>query len=187
MSARFPVLLDTCILVPAVLRDVLLTAAEAGLYRPLWSPDILDALERTLTGDLGLEPAQASHARQEMEAFFPEALVTGYAHLSASMMNHDGDRHVLAAAVQGGTDIIVTENLRHFPVAACEPHEIEAISTDEFLCDLLDLDAEGMCGALRTLERLRRDLSVAAILTSVSLVAPQFARDAAFRLGLPVR
>ena len=40
----FPVLLDACVLLPYQLCDLLLRVAESGLYRPLWSEDILDEL-----------------------------------------------------------------------------------------------------------------------------------------------
>jgi hypothetical protein len=41
-SSRFPVVLDSCVLYPMYLRDTLLRAAEAGLYRVHWSQEILD-------------------------------------------------------------------------------------------------------------------------------------------------
>src|SRR5689334_20717896 len=50
------------------------------------------------------------------------------------------DRHVLAAAIKGGADAIVTYNLRHFPSAALQPFNIEVQHPDEFLVRLLDLD-----------------------------------------------
>jgi hypothetical protein len=40
--AVFPVVLDSCVLYPMYLRDLLLRAAEAELYRAHWSQEILD-------------------------------------------------------------------------------------------------------------------------------------------------
>jgi hypothetical protein len=40
---------------------------------------------------------------------------------------------VLAAAIAGRADVIVTRNLKHFPASALEPHEIEAQHPDTFL------------------------------------------------------
>jgi hypothetical protein len=47
----FTVVLDTCVIYPAHLRDTLLRQAERGLYRALWSADILDELHRNLVED----------------------------------------------------------------------------------------------------------------------------------------
>jgi PIN domain len=52
--AMFPAFLDTCTLYGAYLCDSLLRLAEAGTYRPLWSADILDELERVLADVAGL-------------------------------------------------------------------------------------------------------------------------------------
>lgn len=51
----------------------------------------------------------------------------------AILANHRGDRHVLAAAVRGRADVIVTENLRHFAAYAPDPYSVEAQAPDEFL------------------------------------------------------
>jgi hypothetical protein len=183
MSARFRVFLDACVLFPQTLRDVLLTAAESGLYHPLWSADVLEEVERNLIENRRLTPEQTAHLRSEMTSAFPNSTVSGYAPLIASMTNHDGDKHVLAAAVKGNAEIIVTENLRHFPVEACDPYEIRPCSVDDFLCDLLS-DHERLCEALRTIERDRRNLPIAEIVRIVGIVAPQFQRGISFHLGI---
>ncbi|MDG1266680.1 MAG: hypothetical protein P8O03_10190, partial [Ilumatobacter sp.] len=58
--------------------------------------------------------------------------------LVEEMTNDVNDRHVLATAVTVGADVIVTENLRHFPPSACAPHGIVAMSLDDLIGELLD-------------------------------------------------
>lgn len=184
MSARFRVFLDTCVIFPQTLRDVLLTAAEHDLYFPLWSPDVLDDMERNLIAKRGLTAQQTAHLREKMISAFPDSTVSGYQSLVASMTNHQGDRHVLAVAVRGNAEVIVTENLRHFPTAACEPYEIRPCSVDDFLSDLLSVDHERICDVLRSIERDRRNLPLAAIVRIIGIVAPQFQRGVSFHLGI---
>lgn len=59
----FPVLLDACALIPMPDADLLLSIAAAKQYRPLWSAEILDEVERNLP-KLGLSPVQVRR-RQE--------------------------------------------------------------------------------------------------------------------------
>ena len=62
------------------------------------------------------------------------------------MQNQAKDRHVVAAAVKAGAQVIVTANLKDFtPV----PDGLEAQGPDEFLCNLFDLDPEGFVELLR--------------------------------------
>ena len=60
--------------------------------------------------------------------------------LEPAMTNDPSDRHVLAAAVAAGSELIVTFNLDDFPAEACEPLGVEAIHPDDFLLDLHDLN-----------------------------------------------
>lgn len=46
--------LDASVLFPAALRDRLLRAARRGLFRPLWTEEILEEVRRNLVRDLGL-------------------------------------------------------------------------------------------------------------------------------------
>ena len=112
MTSILVAVTDTCSIFPQTLRDVLLRAAEVGLYRLRWSEEILDELGRNLREERGLTQEQTQHLLTEMRRAFPEATVSGYERLVGRMTNHPGDRHVLAAAVQVAAQVIVTDNLR---------------------------------------------------------------------------
>ncbi|HEV2952482.1 MAG TPA: PIN domain-containing protein [Candidatus Dormibacteraeota bacterium] len=137
----FGVVLDTCVLYPYSLCDVLLRLAERELYDPYWSERILEELERTLVKDRHT-PEQAARRIAAMRRTFPSAVVPADAvqRLERAMTNDEGDRHVLAAAVASPAEAVITFNLRDFPVESCEPHEIEAVHPDAFLIGLYDLD-----------------------------------------------
>lgn len=136
----FSALLDANVLVPNLLRDTLLRIAERGLYRPLWSADILDETRRNV---LRLRPdvdqGRLQRTFDTMNQAFEDAMVTGYQPLIDSMTNHPKDRHVLAAAVVGRADTIVTFNLKDFPAASATPYEIEVQHPDIFLTHQHDL------------------------------------------------
>ena len=95
----------------------------------------------------GVMPAdKADRLRRKMEEHFPEAEVTGYELLVPAMPNDEKDRHVVAAAVKAGAQVIATDNKRHFTPL---PDGIEAQSADEFLCNLFDLHPNGFVEMLR--------------------------------------
>ena len=109
----YAAVLDTCVLYPATLRDALLSLAEAGLYRPLWTEDILQELHEALVrrpgpGSVQERREQVDRLLMTMRAAFEDAMVTGHDPLVATMTNDPKDRHVLAAGVRGGAAAIVT-------------------------------------------------------------------------------
>ncbi len=69
-----------------------------------------------------------------MKEAFPEAMVAGYENLIPQMTNDKKDRHVLAAAIVGGADVIVTSNVKDFPPSSCTPYGIDVQPPDRFLC-----------------------------------------------------
>jgi len=143
-----PVFLDTCVLLKPYLCDSMLTIAEAGIYRPLWSPTVLDELRRNLIRR-GLDDKQIGHQFDQMAQAFPDAQITGYGALVAQMTNHPKDRHILAAAVRGGAEVLVTENLRDFPGDSVHAFDLEVVTQDTFLLDQLDLAPADVLAALR--------------------------------------
>jgi predicted nucleic acid-binding protein len=146
VPAPFIVAVDANALFPFTLRDTLLRAAAADFYQLRWSNEILDEMERNLVSTGTMPADKAARLRATMERFFPEAMVTGYEPLIAAMQNDMKDRHVVAAAVKAGAQVIITENLKDFDPL---PEGVEAQSPDEFLCNLFDLDAEGFTEMLR--------------------------------------
>lgn len=110
------VLLDACVLVPMHLRNLLLSLAQEEFFDPIWSDNILQETQRALRDDIpGMTAEKAAEQVQRMRIAFPHAEVTGHEGLIRAMTNHRKDRHVLAAAVKGGADLLVTANVRDFP------------------------------------------------------------------------
>lgn len=152
----FRALLDTCVLFKPTLCDTLLSIAEEGVYQPLWSTEILNELRRNLALH-GVSDRAIAHRFDQMKVHFPDSTVENFEQLMLAMTNDSKDRHVLAAAVRGGADLLVTENLADFPAAATKPYDIEVVSQDCFLLDQLDLAPQQVRRALqRQVSRYKR-------------------------------
>lgn len=173
--------LDACALIPIRLATTLLWLAEAGLFQPLWSEAILDEVRRNLPR-VGVTPDDADRRTRMMsEAFGAEAFVEGFDGLIDEMACDPKDRHVLAAAVHGGADVIVTFNLKDFPDRATVVHEIDVLHPDDFLVDLLAVHADTVTAALaaETAAFTRPPETVTAFLASLTATVPMFANLAA--------
>jgi len=158
--ARFTGLLDACVLFPVAVVDSLLSAAQIGLFAPKWTTEIEDEWMRHLQAKRGI-PFEALIRRRDLirdacpDWEVPEA---AWGRLTSGLRLPDPDDvHVLAAAVAGHADCIITTNLKDFPKEALQPFGVEAIHPDEFLIAQLDLHPLGMLAAFkRQRERLRR-------------------------------
>ncbi|NYS24978.1 PIN domain-containing protein [Rhodobacteraceae bacterium 2376] len=131
------VLLDACVLFPSVLREILMDVAGNGGFTPLWSARILAEwqLAAARAGDDAAAVAQGKIAR--LRAAWPGAEVAADPELESRLDLPDrGDRHVLAAAITGGADRIVTLNLRDFPRRALAAESLRAQSPDDLLMEL---------------------------------------------------
>lgn len=135
---------DACVLYPAPLRDLLLQLALAGLFRARWTAVIHDEwIGNLLAARPDLTRARLERTRGLMDAHARDCLVTGFEGLVGALDLPDpGDRHVLAAAVVGRADAILTFNLRDFPPERLAPYGVEALHPDGFVAGLLDLDED---------------------------------------------
>lgn len=139
MSCGLPGILDTCLRYSSTLRDTLLRIAEEGTFLPLWSADVLAELKAVLEREALLEPARTTRLVGLMQQAFPASEVGDYEVLIDAMVCHPKDRHVLAAAVAGRAQVLVTFNGKHFPPASVDPHDLTVVTPDAFLLDQLDL------------------------------------------------
>lgn len=127
-------LLDACVLYPTVLREILIGVARTGLYRPLWSARILEEWARAAAR---LGPVDEAYARGEvasLRAEFPGAEVAAQPGLESRLhLPDENDIHVLAAAIGGHADAIVTFNAQDFPRGVLAAEGLERRDPDGFL------------------------------------------------------
>ncbi|MEO0342246.1 MAG: PIN domain-containing protein [Pseudomonadota bacterium] len=129
--------LDTCVLVPTALRGILLRLAEAGAFEPLWSARIFDEWSRA---DLKLNPnANTGVTMALLRDRWKAAMIAADETLEEIISLPDvNDVHVLATAVAGKADLLVTANLRDFPQTAMARFGIGLRHPDAFLLELSD-------------------------------------------------
>jgi len=149
-AVAFVALLDACVLYPAPLRDLLLRLAQTGVFRARWSDQIQ---AEWINAALRERPELATalqRTRALMDAAIDDCLVSGHEPLIPTLQLPDPfDRHVLAAAIVGRADVIVTRNLRDFPASVLSPYRIEAQHPDVFVRHVLDLDEAAALSAVR--------------------------------------
>lgn len=143
--SSYTALLDANVLYPAPVRDLLLQLAVTDIYKARWTADIhREWIENLLENEPHRDRVKLERTRVLMDNNARDALVTGYETLIPSLrLPDENDRHILAAAIVGSCDVIVTANLKDFPEAALAPFGIEAQHPDEFLCNHLNL-AQGL-------------------------------------------
>ena len=153
------VFLDACVLYPTVLREILIGCAAAGLFRPLWSPRVLEEWARAARKVPGGEVFARGEVAS-LRARWPEAEVLPGAATEARMYLPDpNDVHVLAAASDAGADRLVTLNIRDFPRSDVAGEGILLQSPDPFLMDLFAADAEAVARAVETVRATAEQLS----------------------------
>lgn len=109
-------------------------------------------------------------------------MVAGFEPLEALLTNHPGDRHVLAAAIRGRAEVIVTFNLRHFRPADLAPWGVSACHPADYLVTLHGMDPGGVVGRLTDIARCRQT-TPAEVLGRLARTLPAFATHVAEALG----
>ena len=174
----FTATLDTSVLWPSLQRDLLLSLAIEGTYRPTWSSAILDELQFHEEAKLvkrGMPVAEAARRAATLIAAmrreFADAEVDGWQPLEGTFGLPDpDDEHVLAAAVIAGAGAIVTENLKDFPADRIPPG-IQVLSAREFAKNNVALNPRLALAAVHEIAsrsgRYRATLAVGEILETL--------------------
>jgi predicted nucleic acid-binding protein len=150
--ASFGAFYDANVLYPSELRNLLMHLALTGLFRAKWSAAVHEEWISNLLEnrpDLTREKLERTRALMDLHAV--DALVTDYEDLIPGLQLPDpDDRHVVAAAIRGRADVIITMNLKDFPADIIGPLGLDAQHPDEFILHLLDLAPGAVAAAAQT-------------------------------------
>lgn len=150
-SVRFKAVLDTNVIYPVIIRDLLFWFAHYDLYTPKWSSNIFDEWKEVMIRK-GVSKEEAEKRVNIANQAFPDALVLNYDGLTDKLdLPDEKDRHVLAAAIKTNANVIVTNNLRDFPEDYIGTFGLEVKSADDFLTDIIDLNPNTAVRAFREL------------------------------------
>ncbi len=179
----FVVVYDACVLHPAPLCDLLIRIAATGAVRARWTERILDeCFESILRARPDLKADALRRTRALMIAAVPDCLVRGFEGLVGGLTLPDpDDRHVLAAAIRAGAEVIVTANLADFPSSALSTFQIEAKHPDDFVLETIGMapalimqilveQAGALQRPVRTVEELLDVLHVVGLARSVARI-----------------
>jgi len=157
--ARYTALLDACVLYPVAMADALMSLATAGLFAAKWTINIesewisaLEAQRPDLQGRLATR-------RDAMRAAVLDWEVSEHAWKRCAgglQLPDPKDVHVLAAALAGHADCIVTANLKDFPVDLVAPLGIEVIHPDRFIIAQWDLEQLAAVAAFKRMRARRQ-------------------------------
>ena len=139
------ILFDTCVLYPTVMRHALMGACRVMSWNPLWSERILEEWARSARK---LGPEGELQARAEialLRADWPKASVAYSQKVEQRLALPDlADRHVLAAAIAGSADVVVTLNNKDFPKHILWEEGVDRLDPDRLLYQAWLAQPDGM-------------------------------------------
>lgn len=154
VSARYTAISDACVLYPRLLRDVLLSLAHADLYTARWTVEIEKEWTAALLENKPGTELMIAHAVEQMRTAIPDCLVIDYESLTETLNLPDAnDRHVLAAAIRGNADAIVSFNTKDFPATALDKFDIELQTPDQFVLNQLMLHPPWALSAIKKMRQ----------------------------------
>ncbi|MGW0999690.1 PIN domain-containing protein [Streptomyces sp. NPDC002523] len=133
------VFVDTNVLFPFSVMDVMLALTEDSVHEIVWSERLLAEWERVIVREGRRSAESAAAVGRAVRRFFADCEITAasYGHLVDEMPGDDpDDRHHAAAAVASGASALVTWNLGDFPAGDLAERGVRVIDPDSYLCGL---------------------------------------------------
>lgn len=131
------ILIDACVLYPTVMREMVLGAAKAGLFEPIWSARILEEWARAA---IKIGPTGEAQARGEialLRAAWPASERPAAPQIEQRLwLPDENDIHVMAVAVDASADSIMTLNAKDFPRGTLAEQDLTRVDPDSYLVGL---------------------------------------------------
>ena len=175
--------LDSNILLPYYLSDLVLTLAHHGFYKFYWSQYLLDEM-CAVAGRQGRQKRSLDSLNSQWEAIQGSGLgknliaESAWREILPQISGPDRDDYPhTAAAIAGGVEFLVTENLRDFNAELLSSNGVRIIKADDFLSMLAFGQESFMIEVLRkrVSEFSRPELTLGEYLQGFSKTTPNFA------------
>ena len=152
-ASSYTALLDACVLYPAPVRDLLLSLACTDLFHAKWTQQIEhEWVENLLANRNDLRREQLAQTCTLMRQAVSDCLIEHYEKFIPLVnLPDENDRHVLAAAIGGHADTIVTFNLKDFPQKSLDAFGIEAVHPDDFIMNQMELSQPVAIAAVKAM------------------------------------
>jgi predicted nucleic acid-binding protein len=141
INGRYTAVLDACVLFSRLQRDVLLSRAHADLYTARWTQDIEREWTTSLVAQYPDIGKKIPKLIEQMREAVPDCLIVDYElFIPCVQLPDENDRHVLAAAIRGNADAIVSLNTKDFPIHVLNQFDIEIQTPDQFVLNQIMLN-----------------------------------------------
>lgn len=148
---QLTVFCDACVLYPAPIRDLLMVSALNDLLRLKWSDRVLrEWMDNLIKNRPDLNRERLEKTKNNMNAALLDCVVEGYESLEETLaLPDENDRHVLAAAIFSESNLIITANLKDFPIKYLANFNIKACHPDELFLMLAERNARDFLDSVR--------------------------------------
>lgn len=138
----FIAVLDSSVICPVIVRDLLFWFAHYDIYTPKWNRYVFvewkEAMQRK-----GVSSEESMKRVHKANLAFPDALVQNYEGLIERLsLPDEKNSHTIAVAIKISAHVIVSNNIEHFPKKILDTYGLKVKTADDFLADIVEADFE---------------------------------------------